>query len=182
MTTAPPQVPFNATLRDGRTVHIRLIEAGDNERLIALGAALPENDWLHVENDLRSPEVVARLVNARDAEHWRQIVAVAPDGAIVAYASARLLPGRSSHVADIQLIVDEAWRRCGLGAVMAGEIVAHARQLGAAKVFVDMVEEQTAGQAIFTRLGFTLEGRLINHIRDRQGKLHNLVVLACHVE
>ncbi len=182
MTTAPPQVPFDATLRDGRTVHIRLIDAGDNERLIAFGAALPENDWLHAENDLRSPEVVARLVNARDAEHWRQIVALAPDGAIVGYASARQLPGRSSHVADIQLIIDEAWRRCGLGTVMAGEIVAHARNMGAAKVFVDMVEEQTAGQAIFTRLGFKLEGRLINHIRDRQGKPHNLVVLAYHVE
>lgn len=182
MTTAPPRVPFDAALRDERTVHIRLIEAGDNERLIAFGAALPENDWLHVENDLRSPEVVARLVSARDAEHWRQIVAVASDGAIAAYASARQLPGRSSHVADIQLIVGEAWRRCGLGTVMAGEIVAHARKLGATKVFVDMVEEQTAGQAIFTRLGFKLEGRLVNHIRDRQGKPHNLVVLAYHVE
>ncbi len=182
MTTAPPRVPFDAALRDERTVHIRLIEAGDNERLIAFGAALPENDWLHVENDLRSPEVVARLVSARDAEHWRQIVAVAPGGAIAAYASARQLPGRSSHVADIQLIVGEAWRRCGLGTVMAGEIVAHARKLGATKVFVDMVEEQTAGQAIFTRLGFKLEGRLVNHIRDRQGKPHNLVVLAYHVE
>ncbi len=182
MTTAPPQVPFDATLYDGRTVHVRLIEAGDNERLIAFGAALPENDWLHAENDLRSPEVVARLVNLRDAEHWRQVVAVAPDGAIVAYASARQLPGRSSHVADIQLIVDEAWRRCGLGTVMAGEIVAHARQIGAAKVYVDMVEEQTAGQAIFTRLGFKLEGRLVDHIRDRQGTPHNLVVLAYHVE
>jgi len=122
MTTAPPQVPFSATLRDGRTVMIRLLEAGDNERLIALGAALPQNDWLHAENDLRSAEMVGRLVNARDAEHWRQIVAVAPDGAIVAYASARLLPARSSHVADIQLIVGEAWRRCGLGTVMAGEL------------------------------------------------------------
>lgn len=182
MTTAPPQVPFDAILRDGRTVHIRLIEAGDNERLIAFGAALPENDWLHAENDLRSPEVVARLVNAREAEHWRQIVAVAPDGAIVAYASARQLPGRSSHVADIQLIVGESWRRCGLGTVMAGEIVSHARQMGAAKVFVDMVEEQVSGQAIFTRLGFSLEGRLLHHIRDRQGKPHNLVVLAYHVK
>jgi len=182
MTTAGPQAPFSVTLRNGRTVTIRPLDAGDNQALIALGAALPENDWLHAENDLRSPEMIARLVNARSAEHWRQLVAVAPDGTIIAYASARQLPGRSSHVADIQLIVDESWRRCGLGTVMAREIVAQARALGAAKVIVDMVEEQLAGDAIFTRLGFQHEGRLVNHIRDRQGRPHNLLVLAYHVE
>lgn len=166
-----------ATLRDGRTVTIRPLDAGDAAALLAFGAALPQDDWLYLQHDLRSAEVVARLVGARGADHWRQLVAVSPGGEIVAYSSARLLAGWSSHVADIQLLVAEGWRRGGLGTTLASEIVAAARAIGAAKVMVDMVEEQAAGLAIFSRLGFRQEGRLINHTRDRDGNRHNLVVL-----
>jgi ribosomal protein S18 acetylase RimI-like enzyme len=122
--------------------------------------------------------VVARLVNARDAEHWRQMVAVTPEGRVVAYSSARLLPGWSSHVADVQLLVAEGWRRTGLGTAMAREIVAAARAIGAAKVTISIIEDQRDGQAIFTHLGFRQEGLLLNHTRDRDGNRHNLVVLA----
>jgi GNAT superfamily N-acetyltransferase len=165
------------TLRDGRSVVIRPLGAGDADPLLDFGHALPQDDWFYLQNDLRAADVVARLVNARDAEHWRQLVAVAPGGRAAAYSSARLLPGWSSHVADIQLLVAEDWRRAGLGTALARAIVAAARSLGATKVMVDMVEEQAAGLAIFSRLGFRQEGRLVNHTRDRDGNRHTLVVL-----
>jgi ribosomal protein S18 acetylase RimI-like enzyme len=164
-------------LRDGRALTIRPLAGDDSAALLAFGAALPQDDWLYLQNDLRSADVAARLIGARDAEHWRQLVAVTPAGEIAAYSSARLLGGWSSHVADIQLLVAEGWRRCGLGTALAHAIVAAAQAIGAAKVMVDMVEEQAAGQAIFAHLGFRLEGRLINHTRDRDGNRHNLVVL-----
>jgi hypothetical protein len=44
-----------------------------------------------------------------------------------------------------------------------------------------MVEEQSAARAICERLGFQLEGRFGCHVRDRQGRCHNLVVRAFHL-
>lgn len=179
----PPAVPHvTTTLRDGRTVTIRPLEAGDGAALLAFGEALPQDDWLYLQDDLRNPDIVARLINAREAEHWRQLVTVTAGGEIVAYTSARLLPGWSSHVADIQLLVAEGWRRGGLGTALAREIVSAARLIGAAKVMVDMVEEQADGQAIFVHLGFILEGRLVNHTRDRDGNRHNLIVLGSRLD
>jgi RimJ/RimL family protein N-acetyltransferase len=107
---------------------------------------------------------------------------VALDGErIVGYGAVRRLPGWSSHVADIQLLISADWRSAGLGTIMAQAIFDAARELGAAKVIVEMVEEQSFGRAIFERMGFRVEGVLSQHVRDRHGQQHNLLVLAYHV-
>jgi RimJ/RimL family protein N-acetyltransferase len=170
----------NTLLRNGRQIIIRPLLEDDRAALLAFGAALPEDDRLYLEDDLQSHEIITRLVNAHAAENWRQIVALEGDQ-IVGYGAVRRLPGWSSHVADIQLIISADWRREGLGTVMAEAIFDAARDLGAAKVIVEMVEEQAFGRAIFERLGFRVEGMLSQHVRDRHGQQHNLLVLAYHV-
>jgi RimJ/RimL family protein N-acetyltransferase len=173
---APPII----TLRDGREVTIRALAEDDRAALHAFGKALPQDDWLYLENDLQNPDIILRLVNAHAAENWRQIVAVA-DQAIVAYSAVRRLHGWSSHVADIQLIISDGWRRSGLGTAMAQAIFTAARDLGANKVIVEMLEERIAGRAIFERLGFRVEGMLSQHARDRHDHPHNLLILAYHI-
>ena len=61
-------------------------------------------------------------------------------------------------------------------------IFEEAKKLQASKVVVEMLEAQRSGQAIFSRLGFRIEGTLVNHARDRFGKHHNLVVMATLVD
>ena len=167
--------------RDGRLITIRLIQSEDKDALLAFGTALPEEDWLYLESDMRSADTVARLANAQGAEHWRQVVAV--DGErIAAYASIRMYAGRYSHVAAVQMVVGEDWRRQGLGRAMGAVIVAEAQRLEASKIIAEMLEAQRNGQAIFAHLGFRTEGTLIAHARDRFGKRHNLVVMALVIE
>jgi ribosomal protein S18 acetylase RimI-like enzyme len=173
--------PSSVVLRQGGTITIRSLMESDRSTLLEFGQGLPQDDWLYLENDLRNPDIIARLVNAHQAENWRQIVAVDENSLIVGYSAVRRLPGWSSHVADIQLIIAQEWRRLGLGTALARSIFDAARDLGAAKIIVEILEEQTAGQAIFVRMGFHFEGRLADHVRDRTGGRHNLVLLAYHV-
>jgi ribosomal protein S18 acetylase RimI-like enzyme len=173
--------PSSVVLRQGGTITIRPLMESDRSALLEFGHNLPQDDWLYLENDLRNPDIITRLVNAHLAENWRQIVAVDEHDAIVGYSAVRRMPGWSSHVADIQLIIAQEWRRYGLGTALARSIFDAARDLGAAKVIVEILEEQTAGQAIFVRMGFHFEGRLSDHVRDRTGGRHNLVLLAYHV-
>lgn len=175
------EAPTAVTLRDGKCVTIRPLAECDGPALLAFGKGLPVDDWQYLEDDLQRPEIITRLVNAHLAENWRQLVAVAPDGAIVGYAAVRRLPGWSSHVGDIQLIVSESYRRSGLGTALADAIFDAARELGVAKVIVEVMERQTGGAAIFQRLGFQIEGSFTDHARDRFGKHHNLLVLAYHI-
>lgn len=169
-----------SSLRDGGTTTIRPLEQDDRAALLAFGAGLPPDDWVYLEDDFQSPDLINRLVNAHAAENWRQLVAVV-DGAIVGYSAARRLPGWSSHVADIRLLVDCHWRRKGLGTALARAIVDAACTLGADKVIVEVLEEQTASQEIFAGLGFHVEGSLGDHARDRQGRRHKLLIMAYHI-
>lgn len=167
-------------LRNGQDATIRLLSEDDRERLTAFGRALSQDDLLYLETDFHSAEIIARLINASFAENWRQIVAEV-DGKIIGYSAVRRLPGWSSHVADIVILVTPAWRRNGLGSGLAQAIFDAARELGATKVIVEMLEEQEGGRGIFERLGFSVEGKLVDHARDRHGVPHNLLILSYFV-
>ncbi len=170
-----------AFLKDGRQVHIRPLLEDDRDALAAFGMSLSKNDLLYLEDDFTNPEIIERLSNAVRAENWRQLVAVTDEGQIVAYAAALRMPGWSNHVADIRLIVTPSWRRSGLGMHLAQAIVESARELGVTKVSVDMLAAQTAGQAIFSRLGFAVEGQLVRHAIDRDGNLQDIVIMSAFV-
>ena len=170
------------TLRDGRTVTIRPIAESDRAALQAFGENLPAKDSLYLEDDFQNPEITTRLANAAAAEHWRQFVAQAEDGTIAGYTSVRQLPGWSAHVADIYLVVAEDWRHAGLGSILAEKIFAAARNLQAAKVIVQMLDDQVDGKDIFHHLGFQVEGTLRKHACDRNGKFHDLLILSYHMD
>jgi L-amino acid N-acyltransferase YncA len=170
------------TLRDGRQITIRVLQEDDRAALAAFGQSLPTDDLLYLEDDFTNPEIITRFANAARAENWRQVVAVMEDGTVVAWAAALRLPGWSHHVADIRLIVTPACRRSGLGMQLAQTIVEAARELGAAKVIVDMLAAQKGGQEIFRRLGFAVEGQLARHAIDRNGNMHDIVLMSAFVK
>lgn len=173
--------PSAITFQDGRSVSIRLLAETDRDALMVFGESLPEDDWIYAEEDLRNPVIVTRLINAFAAENWRQLVAVTPGGVIAAYAIVRRLPGWSSHVGDIRLIVHKNWRGMGLGTTMARAVKDAARDLGVSKLIVDMLEAQQEGREIFEKLGFRVEGTFADHARDRQGRRHTLLTLAYYI-
>ena len=162
-------------------ITIRPLQENDRESLAAFGASLPQEDLLYFEDDYQNQEIIARLINAHAAENWRQIVAVAENGDIVAYSAVRRLPGWSSHVADIRLLVARKWRRHGIGQRMGKAIFDAARDLETSKVTVTMLEKQVGGQGIFIRLGFTIEGTLRRHALGRDGKEYDVVVMSYFV-
>src|SRR3569832_144224 len=75
-----------ATIQNGHVTAIRPLGEDDRAALLAFGQALPQDDLLYLEDDFQSPEISSRLVNAHQAENWRQIVAES-DGEIVGYSS-----------------------------------------------------------------------------------------------
>jgi L-amino acid N-acyltransferase YncA len=166
-------------LRDGQVVTIRPIDEADRTALLAFGRALPHADLLHLEDDFTNPEIITRLVNARFAENWRQLVA-SIDDRIIGYSVVRRQPGWMKHVAGIGLVVGAGWRHLGLGTALAETICDAARDLHVEKLIVEMLEEQSAGRAIFEGLGFRVEGSFGCHVRDREGQCHNLIIMAHH--
>jgi ribosomal protein S18 acetylase RimI-like enzyme len=78
-------------------------------------------------------------------------------------------------------VVSPDARGAGLGRELARHALVQAVEDGLAKLVVEVVAEQGAALALFTDLGFTGEALLVDHIRDREGRLRDLMVLAHHV-
>ena len=149
-------------------------------------AALPEGDLMYIKEDVTDPGVVQSWTG-EDAGGRRWLAVTGADDAdagareVVGYLAVRRLPGWSDHVGEVRLVVAPAARGTGLGRRLARHALAYAVESGMSKLVVEVVAEQGAALALFTDLGFNGEALLEDHIRDRQGQLRDLLVLAHHV-
>jgi N-acetylglutamate synthase-like GNAT family acetyltransferase len=151
----------------------------DRAALTAFGHALPEGDFQYISDDLRTPEVIGRLLAQRADARWLQLVAAAGD-AIVGYAALQRQAGWSGDIGEIRLAVSAGWRRSSLGSALVAAILDAAHELDMAQVVVEMLEEQVAGRLFFERLGFSIEGVLEGQVCDQHGRSQNLLVMARH--
>jgi ribosomal protein S18 acetylase RimI-like enzyme len=99
-------------------------------------------------------------------------------GEVVGYVAVVPLGGWSDHVGEIRLVVDPARRGQGVGRALARWALLQAIDCGLAKLYVEVVAEQEGAVAMFTSLGFQAEGLLRDHVRDRDGQLRDLILLA----
>jgi RimJ/RimL family protein N-acetyltransferase len=99
-------------------------------------------------------------------------------GTVSGYVAVVPLGGWSDHVGEVRLVVDPERRGQGLGRTLARWALLQALELGLRKLYVEVVADQQGAVAMFMALGFQAEGLLRDHVRDRDGELRDLVLLA----
>jgi L-amino acid N-acyltransferase YncA len=104
------------------------------------------------------------------------------DGEVAGYVAVVPLSGWSDHVGEVRLVVDPAQRGKGVGRTLARWALLQALELGLKKLYVEVVADQDGAVAMFSSLGFQAEGLLRDHVRDRDGQLRDLVLLAHPVD
>jgi ribosomal protein S18 acetylase RimI-like enzyme len=142
---------------------------------------LPEGDRTFIKEDVTDPAVVTSWTGA-DAGGRRWVALEDADGSgVLGYLAVRRLSGWSDHVGEVRLVISPSARGTGLGRQLARHAVTQAVDDGLSKLVVEVVAEQSAAVALFSGLGFSGEALLEDHIRDRNGELRDLLVLAHHV-
>jgi ribosomal protein S18 acetylase RimI-like enzyme len=153
------------------------------DALLAFFRALPEGDRTFIKEDVTDPATVRRWTSGEAPGH-RWVVPAdggSTSGQVAGYVAVVPLPGWSDHVGEIRLVVSPDRRGTGLGRTLARHALVQAVEAGLSKVVVEVVADQSSVAALFTGLGFTGEAVLVDQIRDREGQLHDLLVLAHHV-
>ncbi len=156
-------------------MEIRAFAESDGERLRKFFSDVPEDDRTFFKEDVSDPEILRSF-----GERGLRRIAVDDSGAVVGWV--RVLPGTglSSHVGEVRLVVLPSQRGTGLGRDLARRaLVDSVRELGLRKLFVEVVAEQERAIRMFQKIGFTPEAILRDHLRDRRGKMQDLVLL-CH--
>lgn len=156
---------------------IRPLEPRDQAAVERFLRRVPEGDRTFFKEDVDDPEVVAAWVRPGAAR------SLAVDGDdVLGYVAVVPLQGWSSHVGEVRVIVDPGHRGRGIGGALARHAVLEALNLGLTKMVVEVVAAEDATIAMFRSYGFDPEALLKDHVRDQNGDLRDLMILAHAVE
>jgi RimJ/RimL family protein N-acetyltransferase len=152
------------------TFVVRPADPSDAEGLKQLGdevSAEPEG-WLATQDGWRSVGDERRYLRAiRRYPHAAVYVAEMEDGSIVGRLSlARDQHPASRHVADLGLMVAQAYRRQGIGRALLEAAVAWARANEVLKLELHVFTYNEAAIRLYERFGFEREGLRKQHYRQ----------------
>lgn len=173
--------PLLITLHNGQAVTLRPMSAFDANRLVSFANSLPAYDLLHLRMDITKPEVVRQWVRQLEENTTATLIAEA-DGQIAGYG---ILHHHQvtwqRHLGEIRILVGSAYRAQGLGRTLAREILVLAHNMGLSRIVAQMTPDQKGAIATFERLGFQPEALLSDFVIDRDGRTHDLMVMAYDV-
>lgn len=157
-------------------MNIRPLELSDGPALFAFVKAMPEEESAFFKSEqITSDNPEDWMINLEAA----RLVATDDQGGIVGYAAVLSGSGLSRHVGEVLLIVSPASRGTGVGRALArAAMVCGFADLGLSKLTVDVVADQEGPVHMFTKLGFTVEALLRDHLRDEAGRLKDMLVLS----
>lgn len=172
--------PLTATLK-GQAYTVRCMTQDDGPALLDFARGLPPHDTLYLRRDITQQRGIdAWLKDLRDGLVYSLL---ALDGAgVVGYSTVNLNKLEwTSHVADLRVATADRARGRGLGRLLAREAFNIALALDIEKLFARMTPDQEGARVLFQELGFRPEALLKDHVKDRMGNYHDLLLKACSV-
>jgi RimJ/RimL family protein N-acetyltransferase len=167
---------------DAGEIEFRLMSQADEAAVLDFAQKLPVHDLLFLPRNISEPKVLAAWIKEIEHGAITSLLAV-KDGRVVGCGTLVRDPlSWSPHVGEIRNVVSADARGQGVGRALSQETFALA--LGAAgleKLLVQMTVDQTGAIAIFEGLGFKAEALMRDHVKDKAGKSHDIVVLGHNV-
>jgi ribosomal protein S18 acetylase RimI-like enzyme len=169
-------------------VRVVPVEEAHRTALLRFFRSLPDADRTFIKEDVTDPDTVRAWTSADARGHRWVALADDAEGAgtdgtdVIGYVAVLPLAGWSDHVGEIRLVVGPSRRGSGLGRALARHALVQGVEAGLTKLIVEVVADQGPALALFTALGFNGEALLRDQIRDRDGHLRDLMVLAHHVD
>jgi len=169
-------LPRVIRLSDGSEMGLRLLSRLDREAFLRFTQSLPEHDLLFLRIDITDADVVDAWLDNIDLERIVTIVAER-EGRIFGYGSVHLANAQwSQHVGELRVLIDESMRGKGLGRALTDAVFAQALDRGIEKMVAQMTLDQKGAISTFEQLGFKPEALLRDHVKDRHGEKHDLLV------
>jgi ribosomal protein S18 acetylase RimI-like enzyme len=171
--------PKEITLKNNSKAVLRPLQRQDFEKLYTFFRRIPAQERLYLKNDVSNPHVVRGWVEKID--YWERLPLVVEQGdKFIAYASLYQNPfGWMRSIGQMRIIVLPEYRSQGLGKKLIEDIIAAATYSGLEKVDLELVAEQDS--APFQKMGFELQARLKDHVKDFSGKVHDYLILVYNI-
>jgi RimJ/RimL family protein N-acetyltransferase len=136
-----------------------------------------EGRWIGTEVPFDRAARRERLVSLLASKSAAVLVADASGAegpSVVGHISVSIAP---YGVADIGMLVAEAWRGRGIGELLLGSAIQWAANAGAHKMALEVWPHNEAAIRLYRAAGFVEEGRKVRHYRRRNGELWDSVLM-----
>jgi L-amino acid N-acyltransferase YncA len=162
-------------------VEFRGMTGTDEAATLAFARGSPTHDLLFLPRDISELKVLAAWIKEIERGAMTSLIAV-KDGDVIGCGALVSDPlSWSPHVGEIRMVVAKERRGLGVGRALSQEMFALAVDAGLEKIVAQMTVDQSGAIALFEGLGFRAEALLHDHVRDRQGRKHDIVLLGHNV-
>ena len=163
---------------DAGEFSLRPMKPEDADAVLAFAQALPSHDLLFLPRDITQPKVMAAWVRAIEKGDTTTLLAWDDERVVGCAAIFRDPHSWSPHIGELRVVTSSALRGRGAGRAMIQACLAMMLQSGIEKVVAQMTIDQEGAIAVFESLGFRSEGLLRDHVQDKDGRRHDIVILS----
>ena len=149
--------------------------------MLEFARKLPTHDLLFLPRNISEPKVLLAWINEIERGAITSLLAVKDGQAVGCGTLVRDPHSWSAHVGELRMVVSTEVRGQGVGRALSQETFLLALGAGLEKLSVQMTVDQRAAIALFESLGFKAEALLRDHVRDVDGRKHDIVVLGHNV-
>src|ERR1700691_3338701 len=167
--------------REAGEIELRLVSPADEAAVLDFARKLPVHDLLFLPRDISEPKVLAAWIKEIERGAITSLLAVKAGRVVGCGTLVRDPLSWSPHVGEIRNVVSAEVRGQGAGRALSQEAFAFALGAGLEKLVVQITVDQTGAIAIFEGLGFKAEALLRDHVKDKAGQNHDIVVLGHNV-
>src|SRR3954454_4887735 len=162
---------------DAGDIEFRLMARSDEAAVLAFAQKLPTHDLLFLPRNISQPKVLSAWVNEIERGAIVSLLAVKERKVVGCGTLVRDPHSWSPHVGEIRMVVSLDVRGQGVGRALSQETFTLALGAGLEKLSAQMTVDQRPAIALFESLGCKAEALLRDHVRDVDGKKHDIVVL-----
>lgn len=166
---------------DAGSIELRHMTQAHEVAVLDFARGLPVHDLLFLPRNISEPKVLSAWLKEIERGTMVSLLAVRQGKVVGCGTIVRDVHSWSPHVGEIRNVVSPEVRGLGVGRALTQETFAVALEMGLEKLVVQMTVDQVTGIALFEGMGFRGEALLRDHVRDRDGNKHDIVVLGHNV-
>jgi len=169
-------------LHGERQITIVPLAEVEHQSVVSFVNRLPLEERNYLWDDLTDPKVFQALISQTTIPPVIPLAGMYGSEVATIWTLTCGEHGWTAHLGTIWGIVEPAWRRSGLGAMMVHELLHFAGQLEMERVVLELVRAQKGPIGHFSKVGFEVAATLKDWTKDHSGRYHDLLILTMKLE
>ena len=174
--------PKELSLKNSKSVELRLLTEDDFDKLVDFFQKLPIKDRMYLRIDVMKRENILKRFGTIDYKNMFPVIALAGEKIIAIGTMFRSQFGWMRNLGELRVVVSPEYQREGLCTILTKELFFHSLTTDMYKIQAELMENQKSAISCFERLGFKKEAVLKKHVTDIKGIRHNLIIMSLDIQ